>query len=130
MNNFCLYPPPVLRYFWKDPFMTPTPTTPLQASFTATPSPSTTPPPLKNFDHTLYSSLGWGTCFYAYFLLKKLVSGLLPTRGEGGLHEYSLLGVWLSFYGYFPLGNGYFIKINRKNKEKHMKKKKKNKANG
>ena len=57
---------------------------------------------------------GLGTCFYAYFLLKKLVSGLLPTGREGGLHEYSLLEVWLGFYGYFPLGNGYFIKINRK----------------
>ena len=51
-NNFCLYPPPVLRCFWKDLLMTPT--TSLQASFTATPSPSTTsPPPPKNFDHTL-----------------------------------------------------------------------------
>ena len=49
-NNFCIYPPPVLRCFWKDPLMTPT--TPLQASFTATPSPSTTPCPPKNFDHT------------------------------------------------------------------------------
>ena len=51
-SNFCLYPPPVLRCFWKDPLMTPTPTTPLQASFTATPSPSTTPSAHKNFDHT------------------------------------------------------------------------------
>ena len=25
MNNFCLYPPPVLRCFWKDPLMTPPP---------------------------------------------------------------------------------------------------------
>ena len=44
-NNFCLYPPPVLRCFWKDPLIHPTPTTPLQASFTATPTPSTTPSP-------------------------------------------------------------------------------------
>ena len=44
-NNFCLYPPPVLRCVWKDPLMTPT--TPLQASFTAAPTPSTTPSPLK-----------------------------------------------------------------------------------
>ena len=29
-----------------------TPTTPIQLSFTATPSPSTTPSPPKNFDHT------------------------------------------------------------------------------
>ena len=39
---------------------------------------------------------------------------LTPPGGEGGLHEYSPLGVWLGLYGYFPLGNGYFIKINRK----------------
>ena len=54
-KNFCLYPPAVLRCFWKNPLMTPTPTTPttpLQASFTATPSPSTTPAPHKNFGHT------------------------------------------------------------------------------
>ena len=75
----------------------------------------------------VYSSLGWGTCFYAYFLLKKLVSGLLPTGGEGGLHEHSPLGVWLGFYGYFPLGNGYFRKINRKKKEKYMKRRKRTK---
>ena len=30
-----------------------TPTTPLQASFTATPPPHPPPLPLKNFDHTL-----------------------------------------------------------------------------
>ena len=23
LNNFCLYPPPILRNFWKDPLMTP-----------------------------------------------------------------------------------------------------------
>ena len=38
-THFCLYPLPVLRCFWKDPLMTPTPTTPLQAPFTATPLP-------------------------------------------------------------------------------------------
>ena len=48
INNFCLYLLSVFRCFCKDPLMTPTPTTPLQASFTTTPSPSTkTPPPLK-----------------------------------------------------------------------------------
>ena len=37
---------PVLRCFWKDPLMTyHPPTTPLQASFTATPSPSPTHSP-------------------------------------------------------------------------------------
>ena len=55
MNNFCLYPPPVLRCFRKDPLMTPT--TLLQASFTATPFPSTTRSPIpKNSDHTPSSS--------------------------------------------------------------------------
>ena len=48
-----LLPLPVLRSFLErslsDP---PPPTTPLQTPFTATPSPSTTPSPPKNFDHT------------------------------------------------------------------------------
>ena len=74
----------------------------------------------------VYSSLGRGTCFYAYFLLKKLVLVLLPTGGEGGLHEYSWGCGWV-FYGYSPLGNGYFIKINRKKKEKYMKRRKRTK---
>ena len=52
-NNFCLYPPPVLRRFRKDSLMT-TPTTPLQASFTATPSPSITPSPLKIRSYTMW----------------------------------------------------------------------------
>ena len=43
-------PTPYFKMFLKDPLMTPTPTTPLQASFTATPP--TTPSPPKNFDHT------------------------------------------------------------------------------
>ena len=53
-NNFCLYPSPILRYFWKDPVTTsPTSTTPLQASFTATPLPIHHPfLPSKNFDRT------------------------------------------------------------------------------
>ena len=33
--------------------------------------------------------LSW---FYGYFPLGKLVSGLLPTGGEGGLHMYSPMG--------------------------------------
>ena len=49
-NNFCLHPPPVLRCFWKDPLMTPT--TPIQASFTADPLPIHHPSPPKNFDDT------------------------------------------------------------------------------
>ena len=57
-NNFCLYPPPVLRCFWKDLLMTPTPTTPLEASFTVTPLPIHHPsPPPKTFDHTQEKSL-------------------------------------------------------------------------
>ena len=46
-------PTPCFKMFWKDPLMTPTPTTPLQASFTATPPyPPPLPPTPKNFDHT------------------------------------------------------------------------------
>ena len=41
-NNFCLYPPPVLRCFWKDPLMTPT--IPLQA-FSLLPPPHPPLPP-------------------------------------------------------------------------------------
>ena len=57
MNNFCLYPPPVLRCFWKDPLMSPHPSAPLQTSFTATPVPIHHPFPPKNFDHTLCDKL-------------------------------------------------------------------------
>ena len=56
-NNFCLYPPPVLGCFWKDSLMTPLPTTPLQASFTATLPPHPPPllpppPPIKFWSYT------------------------------------------------------------------------------
>ena len=53
-NSFCLYvyPPPVLRCFWKDPLMTPTPPPPTSSIFHWYPTPSTTPSPSKNFDHT------------------------------------------------------------------------------
>ena len=37
----------------------------------------------------------WGSWFYGNFPLGKLVSGLLPAEGEGGLHVYSLLGEWV-----------------------------------
>ena len=51
INNVRLYPRHVLqRCFWKDHLMTPANS--LQASFTAIPSPSTTPTPNKIFDHT------------------------------------------------------------------------------
>ena len=55
-NNFCLYPPPVLRCFWKDPLMTPTPHHPTSSTFHCypPPHPSLLPPP-KNFDHALNS---------------------------------------------------------------------------
>ena len=60
-NNFCLYPPPVLRWFWKDPLMTPT--TPLQASFTATPPHPPPLPPNKSFDHTPVATIKvWCSC--------------------------------------------------------------------
>ena len=46
-EQLSLLPSPVFRCFWKDPLMTPT--NPLQASFTVTPSPSTIPPPSIKF---------------------------------------------------------------------------------
>ena len=50
-KNFCLYPPPVLRCFWKDLLMTPT-TTPLSSIFHCYPSPHPPPlPPPENFNH-------------------------------------------------------------------------------
>ena len=56
-NNFCIYPTPVLRCFWKDPLITPLPPPPhFKHPSLLPPSPSTTPsppPPKKNFDHTL-----------------------------------------------------------------------------
>ena len=56
-----------------------------------------------------------GSWFNSYFPLGKLVSGLLPAGGEGGLHDYSSLGERVGcmitpaggeggFLGYFPLG--------------------------
>ena len=50
-------------------------------------------------------ALHWaGKVVYAYFPLGDLFSGLLPTGGEGGLHENSPLGEWVGLYVYFPLG--------------------------
>ena len=47
-NNFCLYPPPILRCFWKDPLMTPTPHHPTSSTFHCYPPPHPPPlPPLK-----------------------------------------------------------------------------------
>ena len=44
-NNFCLYPLPVLRRFWKDPLMNPNPPPPhFKHHSLQPPSPSTTPP--------------------------------------------------------------------------------------
>ena len=59
-NNFCLYPPPVLRCFWKDPLMTPTPPPHFKHVSLQPPTPSTTPSPPKNFDHTLFDSASPG----------------------------------------------------------------------
>ena len=52
MNNFCLYPRPVLRCFWKDPLMTPTPHHFTSSIFHCYPFPFHRPSPLKNFNHT------------------------------------------------------------------------------
>ena len=64
------------------------------------------------FDKLVSSLLlaGLGNLLLCLLPAGEVASGLLPTGGEGGLHEYSPLRVWLGFYGYFTLGNGYFIK--------------------
>ena len=49
-NNFCLYPPPVFRCFWKDPLMTPH--HPTSSILHCYPLPIHYPFPPKNFDHT------------------------------------------------------------------------------
>ena len=47
-NNFCLYPPSVLRCFRKDPLMTPTPHHPTSSILHCYPPPHPPPlPPLK-----------------------------------------------------------------------------------
>ena len=51
-NNFCLYPPPVFRCFWKDPLMTPTPHHPTSSILHCAPLPIHHPSPPKNFDRT------------------------------------------------------------------------------
>ena len=50
-NSFCLYPPPVLRCFWKDPLMTSRPH-PTSSTFHCYPPPYLSPlPPKKKVDH-------------------------------------------------------------------------------
>ena len=52
-NNFCLYPPPILRCFWKDPLMTPHHPPPHLKHLSLLPPPHPPPlPPPKNFNHT------------------------------------------------------------------------------
>ena len=50
-NNFCLYPPPVLRCFWKDPLMTPTPYHATSSILHCYPPPHPPPLPTRKFDH-------------------------------------------------------------------------------
>ena len=45
----------------------------------------------------------WGSWFNGYFPLGKLVSGLLPAGGEGGLHDYPCWGRGWGF-GLLPAG--------------------------
>ena len=62
-NNFCLYPPPVLRCFWKDPLMTPYPHHPTSSILHCYPLPIHHPFP-KNFDHTPFLSYSVKVCKY------------------------------------------------------------------
>ena len=79
-------PTPCFKMFWKDLLMTPT--TPLQASFTATPFPIhhpffPLPPPHKSVDHTLRCSAFYGV----YNMSVVSVMFLYPSRNDGGPHR-------------------------------------------
>ena len=53
----------------------------------------------------LMFALYWaGKVVYGYSPLGDLVSGLLPTGGEGELHKYPPLGEWVGLYVFFRLG--------------------------
>ena len=80
-EQLLLYPPPVLRCFWKDPLMTPN--TPLQASFTATPLPIHHPSlPLKIL---IIHQLARQAYFPNYFILilKTRIARLQGSRAQG-----------------------------------------------
>ena len=72
-NNFCLYPPPVLRCFWKDPLMTPHPHHPTSSIFYCYPPPHPPPLPPKNFDHTQH-------CTTNHLIQHELLSQLLFSK--------------------------------------------------
>ena len=61
-NNFCLYPPPVFRCFWKDPLMTPYPHHLTSRILHCYPPPHPPPlPPLKILIvHLLKTRWTWG----------------------------------------------------------------------
>ena len=101
MNNFCLYPSPVLRCFWKDPLMTPTPTTPLQKhplllppSLSATP-----PPPLKmliiHFSINKVITLAW---VFSQCLIHLLNNQRINSHGQlNVLPAFFINIIWKTF---------------------------------
>ena len=106
-NNFCLYPPLVLRCFWKDPLMTPI--TPLQASFTATPLPIHQPSlPPKNSDYTPDFSTRYSLLVTFYLLL---VTHCFFTRYSLLFTRYFLLITRYLFARYPLLFYSLFVNI-------------------
>ena len=78
MNNFCLYPPPILRCFWKDPLMTPTPHHPTSSTFHCYPLPIHHPSPPLNI---LIIHKGTVYCYLHYYLFKEM-NGILISFSE------------------------------------------------
>ena len=84
MNNFCLYPPPVFRCFWKDPLMTPH--QPTSSILHCYPLPIHRPfPPPKNFDRTHALDVDYYSRFISLCVMHLLrVAAVLEIREKPG----------------------------------------------
>ena len=84
MIKICLYPHPALRCFWKDPLMTTLPPPPPHFKhLSLLPClPSTTPPPLKNFDHTQENPKGPKFSVLKFLIRKKNVYVYIVLAGQ------------------------------------------------
>ena len=94
MNNFRLYPPPILRCFRKDSLMNPTHTTPLQVSFSVTPTtplqaPFSVTPQIKFDSHTKEISVK------KVSLILKIESSSAKILSTSALKEQDISLFWL-----------------------------------
>ena len=88
-NNFCLYPPPVLRCFWKDPLMTPTPHF-KHLSLLPTPSTTPPPPPLKILIiHQCFSPI--------FFFFNEVIDNVENNILLSWIYWFSLFACWMSW---------------------------------